>query len=199
MIILGIKTCFDFSEIFILQQINEKVKYHTPERKVTCLPLGLISIAFQISHSPNIKGHAWSKINIFKFHSKFRFPNAPVWIKLQCKGCITCNWTTLSTPEASSGKKEKDFKRQSIYFNHSISIDTKGPIPPSSEKNSHVMVKRDDFTHYMALNPVLHLLWLCNTLRTLDSKIWITRSPCHRQGNRIYEQRNHNNMSPLML
>ena len=43
-----------------------------------------------------------------------------------------------------------------MYFNHRISFDTKGPISPSSEGNSYIMVIVDAFTHYVALNPVPH-------------------------------------------
>ena len=43
-----------------------------------------------------------------------------------------------------------------MYFNHSISFDTKGPLSSSSERNSSIMVIVDAFTHYVALNPLPH-------------------------------------------
>ena len=61
---------------------------------------------------------------------------------------------TLSKPKTNSTKQ--DFKGQNLYFNHRISLDTKGPISPFSEGNSYNMVIVDAFTHYVALNPVLH-------------------------------------------
>ena len=52
--------------------------------------------------------------------------------------------------------QKQDFKGQSLYVNHRISFNTKGPISPSSEGNSFIMVIVDAFTHYVALNPVPH-------------------------------------------
>ena len=53
-------------------------------------------------------------------------------------------------------KNKIDFKGQSLCLNHRISLDTKGPISPSSEESSYIMVIVDAFTHYVALNPVPH-------------------------------------------
>ena len=49
--------------------------------------------------------------------------------------------------------EKQDFREQNLYFNHRISFDTKGPISPSSERNSYIMVVVDAFTH-VTLNPV---------------------------------------------
>ena len=62
---------------------------------------------------------------------------------------------TLSKSKTNS-TETRLFKGQSLYFNHRISFDTKGPISPSSEGNSYIMVIVDAFTHYVALNPVPH-------------------------------------------
>ena len=59
-----------------------------------------------------------------------------------------------TTSQTNSSKQ--DFKGQSLYFNHRISIDTKGPISPSSEGNSYIMFIVDACTHYLALNPATH-------------------------------------------
>ena len=45
------------------------------------------------------------------------------------------------------------FLEFSLYFNHRISMDTKGPISPSSDGNSYVYVIVDAFTHYVVLHP----------------------------------------------
>ena len=41
----------------------------------------------------------------------------------------------------------------SPYFNHRISMDTKGPNSPSSDGNSYVYVIVDAFTHFVVLHP----------------------------------------------
>ena len=50
-------------------------------------------------------------------------------------------------------KIRKDKVYTSITKFHSIQ---KGPISPSSEENSYIMVIVDAFTHYVALKPVPH-------------------------------------------
>ena len=59
-------------------------------------------------------------------------------------------------PKPKTNRRKQDFKAQSLYFNHRISFDTKGPISPSSEGNSFIMVIVDAFIHYVALNQVPH-------------------------------------------
>ena len=71
-------------------------------------------------------------------------------------------------------------------FNQRFSFDTKGPISPSSEGNSYIMVIVDAFTHYVAFNPIPHFnaYYAYKTLYehwTLDSKIRFTRNTIHGQ------------------
>ena len=42
----------------------------------------------------------------------------------------------LTLSKSKQIAQKQDFKGQSLYFNHRISFDTKGPISPSSEGNS---------------------------------------------------------------
>ena len=115
----------------------------------------MILIAFNISHTQNIKGHSGSEKTYSNFIQNFYFPNAPNWIKVLCNDCIVCQ-LNKTYPNQKQIAQKQDFKGQSLYFNHRISFDTKGPISPSSEGNSYIMVIVDAFTHYVALNPVPH-------------------------------------------
>ena len=76
-------------------------------------------------------------------------------------------------PNQKQISPKQDFKGQSLYFNHRISFDTKGPISPSSEENSYIMAIIDAFTHYVALNPVPH----CNAYYayTMIYEYWIAK------------------------
>ena len=117
----------------------------------------MILIAFNISHTQNTKGHSGSEKTYSDFIQNFYFPNAPIWIKVLCKDCITCQLNKLY-PNQKQISQKQDLKGQSLYFNHRISFDTKRPISPSSEGNSYIMVIVDAFTHYVALNPVPHCI-----------------------------------------
>ena len=115
----------------------------------------MILRAFNISHTQNTKGHSESEKTYSNFTQNFYFPNAPIWIKVLCNDCIICQ---LSEPYPNQKQiaQKQDFKGQSLYFKHKISSDTKGPISPSPEGNSYLMVVFVAFTHYVALNPVPH-------------------------------------------
>ena len=76
-------------------------------------------------------------------------------MKVLCNDSITYHLNKPYSNQKQIAEKQ-DFKAQSLYFNHRISFDTKGPISSSSEGNSYIMVIVDAFTHYVALNPVAH-------------------------------------------
>ena len=156
--ILGNKTLLRYFRKFNNTTINENtdlLEYKLNESTVPCLPLSMIFIAFNISHTQNIKGHSGSEKTYSNFIQNFYFPNAPIWIKVLCNDCIVCQ-LNKPYPNQKQIAPKQDFKGQSLYFNHRISFDTKGPISPSSEGNSYIMVIVDAFTQYVALNPVPH-------------------------------------------
>ena len=156
--ILGNKTLLRYFRKFNNTTINENtdlLEYNLNESTVPCLPFSMILIAFNISHTQNIKGHSGSEKTYSNFIQNFYFPNAPIWIKVLCNDCIVCQ-LNKPYPNQKQIAQKQDFKGQSLYFNHRISFDTKGPISPSSEGNSYIMVIVDAFTHYVALNPVPH-------------------------------------------
>ena len=136
---------------------------HKREHKYLRIPnIGFKSTLFttksdtpSISHFTFLKHQRTCRIRktSLNFIQNFYFPNAPIWIKVFCNDCITCQ---LNKPHQKQIAEKQDFKGQSLYFNHRISFDTKGPISPSSDGNSFIMVKLDAFTHYVALNPVPH-------------------------------------------
>ena len=158
--ILGNKTLLRYFRKLNNTTINENtdlLEYKLNESTVPCLPLSMILIhnTFNISHTQNIKGHSGSEKTYSNFIQNFYFPNAPIWIKVLCNDCIVCQ-LNKPYPNQKQIAQKQDFKGQSLYFNHRISFDTKGPISPSSEGNSYIMVIVDAFTHYVALNPVPH-------------------------------------------
>ena len=152
--ILGNKTLLRYFRKFNNTTINENtdlLEYNLNESTVPCLPLSMILIAFNISHTQNIKGHSGSEKTYSNFIQNFYFPNAPIWIKVLCNDCLVCQ-LNKPYPNQKQIAQKQDFKGQSLYFNHRISFDTKGPISTSSEGNSYIMVIVDAFTHYVALN-----------------------------------------------
>ena len=117
----------------------------------------MMLIAFNTSHILHTKGHSGSEKTYSNFIQNFCFSNAPNWIKVLCNDCKKCQLNKQYPNQKQIAEKQL-LKRQSLYFNHRKLFDTKGPISPSSEGNSYIMVIVDAFTHYVALNPVPHCI-----------------------------------------
>ena len=92
------------------------------------------------------------------FIENLYFPNAPIWIKVFCIDCITCQLNKPPHPNQKQIAERQEFKGQSLCFNHRILFDTKRtrPISPSSEGKLFIMVIVDKHTHCVALNPEPH-------------------------------------------
>ena len=120
-----------------MNENTDLLEYQLDDSKVPCLPLSMMLIAFNISHTHNTKGHSGSEKTYSNFTQNFYFPNAPIWIKVICNDCIICQ-SNKPYPNQKQIAQKQDFKGQSLYFNHRISFDTKGPISPSSEGISYI-------------------------------------------------------------
>ena len=75
--ILGNKTLLRYFRKFNNTTINENtdlLEYNLNESTVPCLPLSMILIAFNISHTQNIKGHSGSEKTYSNFIQNFYFP-----------------------------------------------------------------------------------------------------------------------------
>ena len=156
--ILGNKTLLRYFRKFNNTTINENtglLEYKLDESTVPCLPLSMILIAFNISHTQNIKGHSGSEKTYSNFIQNFYFPNAPIWIKVLCNDCIVCqlNKPYPNQKQIAQNKILKDKVCTLIIVSHLIPKDQFHPHP---KENSYIMVIVDAFTHYVALNPVPH-------------------------------------------
>ena len=138
--ILGNKTLLRYFrkiKIFFINEITETLEYQTLNFKVPCLPSIMMLIAFHTSHTIHTKGHSGSKKTYSNFIQNFYLPNTPIWIKVICNDCKVCQ-LEKPYPNQKQIAQKQDLKGQSLYFNHKISFETKGPISPSSEGNSYI-------------------------------------------------------------
>ena len=93
----------------IINENTDLLEYQLNESTVPCLPLSMILIAFNISHTQNIKGHSGSEKTYSSFIQNFYFPNAPVWIKVLCNDCIVCQLKKPYSNQKQIAQKQ-DFK-----------------------------------------------------------------------------------------
>ena len=79
--ILGNKTLLRYFRKYNNTTIKETtglLEYQTPDFKVPCLPLSMMFIAFDISHTQHTKGHSGSEKTYSNFTQNFYFSNAPI-------------------------------------------------------------------------------------------------------------------------
>ena len=118
--ILGNKTLLRYLRKFNNTTTNEStdlVEYQTTDFKVPCLPLSMMLIAFNISHTQNTKGHSGSEKTYSNFSQNFYFPNASIWIKVLCNDCLICQ-LNKPYPNRKQIAPKQDFKGQSPKSNH---------------------------------------------------------------------------------
>ena len=82
-------------------------------------------IAFHTSHSFHTKGHSGAENTYSNFYKSFYFTNAPMWIKVLCNDCITCQ---LNKPYQTKNKLQKNkIVKDKVYTSikkiHSIQKD----------------------------------------------------------------------------
>ena len=116
-----------------------------------CLPLSLLLVIFYKAHSHYLSGHPGCEKTHATITENYFFPNINTWIAILTHDCLNCQ-TNNSMPNLSVAPHQP-FLEVSPYFNHRISMDTKGSISPSSDGNSFVYVIVDAFTHYVVLHP----------------------------------------------
>ena len=79
----------------------------------------MMLIAFQTSHTLSTKGPSRAEKNILYFILKIYFPNPPIWIKVLCNGCITCQ---LSKPYPNQKQiaEKQDIKGQNYIQSQNL-------------------------------------------------------------------------------
>ena len=116
-----------------------------------CLPISLLLVIFHVAHSPDLSGHPGREKTHATITENYYFPNIQTWVAVLTHDCLNCQ-TSKSMPNLLMAPQQP-FLEVSPYFNHRISVDTNGPISPSSDGNSYVYVIVDAFTHYVVLHP----------------------------------------------
>ena len=142
--------------IFIFSRYSssfEEINYPRPQSFVTktriCLPFKLFHVAFNKVHSD---GHSGGKLPIKTFIHFYYTPHLPLWFSIFIHDCIECQ-TNKHFPLKHNIAPLLPFYGIATHFNYRFSMDTKGPISPTSNSNSYFFVIIDAFSHFIITNP----------------------------------------------
>ena len=152
-----------FEEIFIETQpsINQTR---------ICLPFKLFYAAFTKTHS---HGHSGEKLSIKTFNQFYFIPHLPLWFSIFIHDCIDCQTNKHFPIKPQNISPPLPFYENATHFNYRISMDTKGPISPSSQNNSYIFVIIDAFSHFVVTNPAPNI----NSKYAIQTLLhhWITK------------------------
>ena len=153
-----------------LDPSSHLIQYYTPNSRVfeeifiktqpsinqtrICLPFKLFYAAFSKTHS---HGHSGEKLSIKTFNQFYFIPHLPLWFSIFIHDCIECQTNKHFPIKPQNISPPLPFYENATHFNYRISMDTKGPISPSSQNNSYIFVIIDAFSHFVVTNPAPHI------------------------------------------
>ena len=120
-----------------------------PHQKSVYQPL-FITLLY-MTHSHHISGHPGRGKTYATITETYYFPNIKTWIAILTQDCL--NYQTSKSMPNLLMALQQPFLEVSPYFNHRITMDTKGLISLSSDRNSYVYVIVDAFTHNGVVHP----------------------------------------------
>ena len=126
---------------------NQKLLLLTSNR--ICLPFKLFPSAFLKTHS---HGHAGEKLSLKLFNQYYYIPHLPLWFSIFIHDCLHCQ-TNKHISSKPNVAPSLPFYENATHFNYRISMDTKGPINPTSNGNQYIYVIIDAFSHYIVTVP----------------------------------------------
>ena len=116
------------------------------------MPFKLFYAAFgkTLSH-----GHSGEKLSIKTFFQFNFIPHLPLWFSIFIHDCIECQTNKHFLIKPQNISPPLRFYESATQFNYRISMDTKGPISPSSQNNS------------IFLSPLMHSVTLLLLIQLL--------------------------------
>ena len=174
-----------FQQLY-LDPNSHLIQYYTPNSRIfeeiflktqpsinqtrICLPFKLFYAAFNKTHS---HGHSGEKLSIKTFNQFYFIPHLPLWFSIFTHDCIDCQTNKHFLIKPQNISPPLPFYENATHFNYRISMDTKGPISPSSQNNSYIFVIIEAFSHFVVTNPAPNI----NSKYAIQTLLhhWITK------------------------
>ena len=134
---------------------NKILMWINPQKNTQhiCLPLALIVVAFNKSHSHLLAGNFGITKTYGQIEKYFFFPGIYKWVKMLIADCQTCQKDKVTKRELATAPLNTFFEH-TPHVNYRISIDCKGRITPKSEGCTYIVVMVDAFSHFVQAIPV---------------------------------------------
>ena len=153
-------------QLLYIDPNSNLIQYHTPNSRIfdeipiktqpsinhtrICLPFTLFNAAFDKTHS---HGHPGEKCSIKTFNQFYQIPHLPLWFSTFIHDCLERQTNEHFQSKHNNISPHLPFYENVTHFNYRISMNTKGPISPSSDNNSYIFAIIDAFDHFVVTNP----------------------------------------------
>ena len=115
-----------------------------------CLPFRLFKTVFNKLHEHS---HTGIKITYITFVQYYYIPFVEKWLSIFIHDCVECKRNKHFNMKIQTAPTQS-FSEHAPSFNYRISMDTTGPINPSSHNKSYLHVIIDAFSHFVVTVPI---------------------------------------------
>ena len=122
------------------------------EKKI-CLPLSLMFVAFQVSHSHELSGHLGQMKTLANLKRYFFFPGMFKWVTVPINDCLSCQKNKQKRKDLHEAPLQPWGGLETVPF-RTVHIDHKGPLYPRSSNFEHCLVVVDSFSRFIQVYPV---------------------------------------------
>ena len=92
-------------------------------------------------------------IHVFSFSQYYYIPYLEKWLSIFIDDCLDCQKNKHFNKKIQTAPTQS-FSEHAPFFNYRTSMDTKGPINPSSQHKSYIHVIVDAFSHFVVTVPI---------------------------------------------
>ena len=128
--------------------------------------MSLFIKTFELAHTDQLAGHVGKDKTIAKIKRFFFWPGMYKWITQLIAGCLDCQKNKHKRHDLNQAPLEQWTDTVPFPF-HTVHIDHKGPINPTSNGKKHCLVVVDSFSRFLQVYPVANTTAF-ETMKTLE-------------------------------
>ena len=150
-IIKGIEIHEETELLCYLVPENEPIDNIIGKLKII-IPLNLIIPIFNLAHNGPLQGHHGRTKTLHAIQTTYYFPGLYKWIATLTKDCFLCQTNKPIQKNRNTAQIQSPVRKITETF-HTIHIDFKGPLSPTSNGNSYILVIIDSFSRFIQATP----------------------------------------------
>ena len=154
----GLMAYYNRFESLAIEPEKNLVVYKEPnmssdfEQKI-CLPRSLFLIVSALAHSHPLAGHMGVEKTLLTLKGYFYWPGMQKWVQALVNDCLICQKNKHKPSQPNQAPLE-NWNDDIPFPMHTVHIDHKGPLNPSSKGKKHCLVVVDAFSRFVQVYAV---------------------------------------------